>query len=100
MISDGGTLLIDAAGMICLCFLCYREGNCANVLRLAEEHLSIPDVLTAANLSSPDLDELSGMTYLSYFMAENSPGYKATLDFVLLQISPTPVTNFQVSKQW
>ena len=77
-------------------FMAARVGNCGNALHLAEECFSIPDLISAENMASPDLDELSGMTYLSYFMAEGTPGYKATMDFVLLQISPVPIDNFEV----
>ena len=41
--------------------------NCELGLRLAEEQFGIPSILEAAVLSSPDVDELSVMTYISYF---------------------------------
>ena len=41
--------------------------NCELGLRLAEEHFGIPSILEAAVLNSPDVDELSVMTYISYF---------------------------------
>ena len=45
-------------------------------------------------------DELSGMTYLSYFMKEeDSPGYYATLDWVKKQIPNHRINNFRVSKK-
>ena len=44
-------------------------------MEIAEQHFGIPMVLEPEYLSSPHLDELSGMTYLSYFMKEeDSPG--------------------------
>ena len=52
--------------------------------------------MTAENLSSPDLDELSGMTYLSYFMADPSPGFHATLQWVKSQVDDVTVNNFDV----
>ena len=53
-----------------------------NAMRLANELFDIPTVIRPEDMASPDVDELSGMTYLSYFMAEDSPGYKATLNWV------------------
>ena len=41
--------------------------NCELGIRLAEEHFAIPRILEAAALSNPDVDELSVMTYISYF---------------------------------
>ena len=49
-------------------------------------------------LANPNLDELSGMTYLSYFMKEeDSPGYYATLNWVKNQIPNQRINNFRVS---
>jgi filamin len=66
-------------------------------MELAKNHFHIPLVLQPEYLSSPHLDELSGMTYLSYFMKENSPGYNATLGWVKEQIPDVLVSNFTVS---
>jgi hypothetical protein len=42
-------------------------------------------------------DELSGMTYLSYFMKEeDSPGYYSTLNWVKNQIPNFRINNFRV----
>ena len=65
-------------------------------MELAKEHFGIPLVLSPENMSSPDLDELSGMTYLSYFMKVDSPGYNATRGWVREQIPQQNVQNFQV----
>lgn len=65
-------------------------------MELAKQHFGIPLVLSPENMSSPDLDELSGMTYLSYFMKVDSPGYNATLNWVRQQIPKSNVRNFQV----
>ena len=62
----------------------------------AKQLFSVPLVLSPEDLSSPDLDELSGMTYLSYFMKVNSPGYNATLKWVQEQLPEYDITNFQV----
>ena len=65
-------------------------------MRLAKQHFNIPLVLSPENLSNSELDELSGMTYLSYFMKVDSPGYNATLCWVQQQIPEQKVKNFQV----
>ena len=41
--------------------------NCELGIRLAEEHFGIPRILDAAALNDPNVDELSVMTYISYF---------------------------------
>ena len=66
-------------------------------MELARTLYNFPMILSAENLASRELDELSGMTYLSYFMKLDSPGYKATLKFVQQQIPAKNVTNFKVS---
>jgi filamin len=48
-------------------------------LEIAEQELGVPDILTPENMSSNELDELSCMTYLSYFVRKNNPGYNATM---------------------
>ena len=63
----------------------------------ANELFDIPLVVSPENFSSVDLDELSGMTYLSYFMNEGAPGYNATLEWVKDVIQPAACTNFTVS---
>jgi len=66
-------------------------------MEVAEKHFGIPMVLEPEYLASPHLDELSGMTYLSYFMKEeDSPGYYATLDWVKKQIPNHRINNFRV----
>jgi len=65
---------------------------------LAARQLGVPQVLRAENMSSRDLDELSCMTYLSYFMKVDSPGYGETLRWVRQQLAPAhSVRNFQVT---
>lgn len=56
--------------------------NCRVAMQLAKENFDIPLVVRPEDLASPDLDELSGMTYLSYFMKIDSPGYHATLKII------------------
>jgi filamin len=66
---------------------------------LAKQHFSIPMILQPDNLSSPELDEMSAMTYLSYFMKVDSPGYNATLRWVQQQVPQERVQNFQVIRK-
>jgi filamin len=66
-------------------------------MEIARREFQIPMVLEPEYLASPFLDELSGMTYLSYFMKEDSPGFHATLRWVNNQIPNTHVRNFTVS---
>lgn len=69
--------------------------NCTNAMNLAQNKFNVPKVLEPEYLASPWLDELSGMTYLSYFMKPGGPGYKATMRWVNSIISE-PVYNFTV----
>lgn len=66
-------------------------------MELARDRFNIPMVLEPEYLASPYLDELSGMTYLSYFMKDKSPGTKATLNWVNSQLKNHTVSNFTVS---
>ena len=65
-------------------------------MSIAQKELNVPAILEPEYLASPWIDELSGMTYLSYFLKQNSPGYQAILDWVNEKLS-RPVTNFTVS---
>ncbi|CAJ0934049.1 unnamed protein product, partial [Mesorhabditis belari] len=65
--------------------------NCARGIRLAERYLGIPPILSAEHLSSPDLDELSCITYLSYFVKKGSPGYRSTMYRVQQLIGSDPL---------
>lgn len=66
-------------------------------MEISKREFDIPMVLEPEYLASPYLDELSGMTYLSYFMKEGSPGFHATLRWVNSQLSHTSIRNFTVS---
>ncbi|CAB3377794.1 Hypothetical predicted protein [Cloeon dipterum] len=72
--------------------------NCRRAMELAQREFQIPKVLEPEYLASPHLDELSGMTYLSYFMKEDSPGFHATLRWVNSQLPNTRVSNF--TRDW
>ena len=65
---------------------------------LAKEHLNIPRVVNPEDFASEALDELSSMTYLSYFVRHESPGYYHTLNWVCKQLRTTNITNLTVSK--
>ncbi|KAK3776305.1 hypothetical protein RRG08_039893 [Elysia crispata] len=68
--------------------------NCQKAMRLAKEKLGIPRVISAEDFASPELDELSAMTYLSYFIKKDSPGYNEMLEWVRKQLKTLKVTNF------
>ncbi|XP_023302338.2 filamin-B isoform X2 [Lucilia cuprina] len=67
--------------------------NCTHAMNLAQSEFGVPKVLEPEYLASPWLDELSGMTYLSYFMKPGGPGYNATMRWVNTQVRE-PVKNF------
>lgn len=71
--------------------------NCRRAMNLAHRELDVPMVLEPDYLASPWLDELSGMTYLSYFMKPGGPGYRATLEWVNSRLERA-ITNFTVKK--
>ena len=77
-------------------FSIFSVYNCRKAMEIAKREFDIPAVLEPEYLASPYLDELSGMTYLSYFMKEGSPGFYATLRWVNSQLSHAPVRNFTV----
>ena len=66
-------------------------------MNCAYSDLRIPLVVTPANMASPELDELSAITYISYFMKRGSPGYQATLNWIQQQMPDEKITNFSVN---
>ncbi|XP_052106413.1 filamin-A-like isoform X2 [Mytilus californianus] len=68
--------------------------NCRIAMQLAKDNFDIPLVVRPEDLASPDLDELSGMTYLSYFMKIDSPGYFATLKIIQSLLKYGTCNNF------
>ena len=75
--------------------------NVRRAMEIAEREFRIPLVLEPEHFASPHLDELSGMTYLSYFMKEeDSPGYYSTLNWVKNQIPNFRINNFRVSSEY
>ncbi|XP_014219845.1 filamin-A isoform X2 [Copidosoma floridanum] len=68
--------------------------NCRKAMEIAKREFDIPMVLQPEYLASTYLDELSGMTYLSYFLKEGSPGFHATLRWVNSQLPYSSIQNF------
>uniref|UniRef100_A0A914CFY5 Calponin-homology (CH) domain-containing protein n=1 Tax=Acrobeloides nanus TaxID=290746 RepID=A0A914CFY5_9BILA len=71
--------------------------NCQRALTLAEKYLEIPPIISAEHLSSHDLDELSCITYLSYFVRKGGPGYQATLENVQKALPDVRISDFERS---
>ena len=44
-----------------------RKNNCTLAIQIARNHIKIPALIAPENLSNPNIDDLSVMTYLSYF---------------------------------
>ncbi|KAH7961849.1 hypothetical protein HPB52_012689 [Rhipicephalus sanguineus] len=70
------------------------QENCRVAMEKAREEFGVPLILTPEDLASSNLDELSGMTYLSYFINEDSPGYKATLRWIQTRLPHLRISNF------
>jgi filamin len=68
-------------------------------MQLAKEHLNVPRVITPEDFASQELDELSAMTYLSYFIRKDSPGYYATLNWVCRRLKTTNISNLTVRNE-
>lgn len=64
---------------------------------IAKEEFGIPMIITAEDLSNPSLDEKSALTYLSYFMKENGPGYTLILDWLQRLLPTKSISNLTVS---
>jgi filamin len=59
-----------------------RLRNVTVAMKLAEDKLRIPQILSPEFFVSPYVDELSMMTYLSFFTQPGSPGERRTLEIV------------------
>jgi len=68
--------------------------NCREAMKLARQHFGIPLILRPEDLANSNLDELSAITYLSYFTKVGSPGYNATLQRIQPLVQHYPVANF------
>lgn len=69
--------------------------NCEKAMKIAKEHYQIPMILSPEDFSNPEIDELSCITYVSYFMQTEGPGWYATLNWVRSKVPDQNVTNFQ-----
>lgn len=63
-------------------------------MQIAEEHFGIPQIISPDNMASPNVDELSMMTYLSYFTQDNGVGEKWTANLVNGWNPDLQVSNF------
>ena len=62
---------------------------------IAEKELEIPKIIDPIDLCVPKPDELSVMTYLSYFCSgDDSPGYNSLLEWVRSKIPEYNIQNF------
>lgn len=68
--------------------------NCSEAMDAAEKTFKIPKVLSPEFLSSPYVDELSMMTYLSYYTQPGSIGEKKTLEYINEAAPGLDVENF------
>ena len=68
--------------------------NLRNAMGLAEKHLSIPQVMQPEDLAVSKPDELSVITYLTYFCGPNSPGQRSLLLWIQKQVPYQKVSNF------
>lgn len=72
-----------------------KHSNCTLAIRTASTHLKIPPILRPDDLSSSSIDELSVITYLSYFC---KPAEAMLLKWVRDTIPHIKVSNF--SSDW
>ena len=71
-----------------------RQENVKHAMMLAEENLSVPQVMHPEDLAVDKPDKLSTMTYLSQFCCPNSVGEKKLLDWVQRKLPHQNITNF------
>ena len=69
--------------------------NCRLGMELAKTHFQIPAILDPADLRNPDVDDLSVMTYISYFF---EPALKQLLEWIQHKIPKQKITN--LSTDW
>ena len=68
------------------------ENNCQLGMDIAEEKLNIPTLMEASDLNNKDVDELSVMTYVSYFF---KPANNRLMKWIQSKIPDRKVTNFK-----
>ena len=69
--------------------------NCRLGMELAEEHLQIPKILDPEDLNDPQVDDLSVMTYVSYFF---NPAMAQLIEWIKRKIPHRNIAN--VSTDW
>ena len=68
-----------------------RRANCILGLKIAHDHLKIPKLISADDLSSSQINEMSIMTYLSYFV---EPAKSRLLKWLKKQVPQMSISNF------
>lgn len=68
--------------------------NVTRAMKTAEEKLGIPQILSPEFFISPHVDELSMMTYLSFFTQPGSPGERRTLEIINGDVPELRARNF------
>ena len=69
-----------------------QESNCQLGIKLAEEQLEIPRLLEAADQCSGNVDDISVMTYLSYFC---KPTNEHLMNWIQSRLPDRGITNFK-----
>lgn len=64
---------------------------------VAFEEFNIPMIITPEDLSNPNLDEKSALTYLSYFMKEHGVGYNLIMNWLHRILPDRQIHNLTVS---
>ena len=72
--------------------------NVTKAMKIAEENFDIPQIIEASDMAMLAPDELSVMTYLSYFCGPDSPGFHILKNWVNSRIPEPHITNF--SSDW
>lgn len=71
-----------------------RLANCTEAMKVAEKEFAVPQIIRPEDLVNPDIDELSVMTYISYFCGAGSPGFHNLLKWVNSVIPEYSIRNF------
>ena len=71
-----------------------RLENIRNAMDLAEDNFGIPQVMQPEDLAVDKPDDLSVMTYISYFCKPDSVGQKSLLAWIQQKIPQKNITNF------
>ncbi len=68
-----------------------RRQNCTLAFKIAKNHLKVPQLIAPEDMADPNIDELSVMTYLSYFC---DPAKSRLLKWVKKVLPQANITNF------